>query len=177
MRRRWQPASAFSRAGRSGGRPALQLPRPSSPAEVQQAAQRSVRAPQELEIPVAVLFPPIRGGLEGVRPSSSHISRLATAARHIPPLPTALRRSRNFPPRYRPPAGEEVRRATGPPAPMSINVYRKHGRGIQCSGNFSARRRQMFRNASRKIAPLILEVPALRSGKMIGNSAIRQPCR
>lgn len=45
------------------------------------------------------------------------------------------------------------------------------------SGKFSARRRQMFRNASRKIAPLILEVPALRSGKMMGNSTIRQPCR
>ena len=45
------------------------------------------------------------------------------------------------------------------------------------SGNFSARRRQMFRNASRKIAPLILEVPALRSGKRMGNSTIRQPCR
>ena len=34
MRRSWQPASAFSRAGRSGGRPALQLPRTSNPAEV-----------------------------------------------------------------------------------------------------------------------------------------------
>ena len=34
MRRSWQPASAFSRAGRSGGRPALQLPRTSTPAEV-----------------------------------------------------------------------------------------------------------------------------------------------
>ncbi len=45
------------------------------------------------------------------------------------------------------------------------------------SGKFSARRRQMFRNASRKIAPLILEVPALRSGKRMGNSTIRQPCR
>ena len=30
MRRSWQPASAFSRAGRSGGRPALQLPRPAN---------------------------------------------------------------------------------------------------------------------------------------------------
>ena len=31
MRRSWQPASAFSRAGRSGGRPALQLPRALNP--------------------------------------------------------------------------------------------------------------------------------------------------
>ena len=42
-----------------------------------------------------------RGGLEGVRLSSSHIFGLAAAACLSPPLPTAYHRSRNFPPRYR----------------------------------------------------------------------------
>ena len=42
-----------------------------------------------------------RGGLEGVRPSSSHTSYLVAAACISPPLPTAHHRSRKLPPRYR----------------------------------------------------------------------------
>ena len=55
MRRSWQPASAFSRAGRSGGSQALQLPRASysrgssiyrlSPDRAQQKSENSAPAP------------------------------------------------------------------------------------------------------------------------------------
>ena len=41
-----------------------------------------------------------QGGLEGARPSSSHIFGLAAAACLSPSLPPASRRSRNFSPRY-----------------------------------------------------------------------------
>ena len=68
-----------------------------------------------------------RRGLEGVRPSSSHISRPAAAARLSSPLPTAHRRSRKFPPRYR---FLPSRRSGGRPAlqlPRVLLIARKFG--------------------------------------------------
>ena len=61
-----------------------------------------------------------RGGLEGDRPSSTLDQQFRTEVQHIASLPTAHRRSRKFPPRYRLHPTEEVWRATGPPAPSSI---------------------------------------------------------
>ena len=87
MRRSWQPASAFSRAGRSGGSQALQLPRASlsrgsfaSRLHLDRALQKSeISAPEPLSL--------IRRGLEGVRPSSSRDYHFLAAARHISPAP------------------------------------------------------------------------------------------
>ena len=79
MRIRINRLLAFSRAGRSGGRPALQLLRASNS----------------------------RG--------SSHSAF----------LPSAHRRSRKFPLRYRLTPSKEVWRASGPPAPPSIKTSRK----------------------------------------------------
>ena len=72
MRRSWQPASAFSRAKRSGGRQALQLPRASYSRGSSNIHLHPDRVPQKSEIPASVPPSPIRRGLEGVRPSSSH---------------------------------------------------------------------------------------------------------
>ena len=71
MRRSWQHGFAFSRARRSGGRQALQLPRASNPRGSLNIHLRPDRVPQKSEFPALVLPSPIRRGLEGVRPSSS----------------------------------------------------------------------------------------------------------
>ena len=66
-----------------------------------------------------------RGGLEGARPSSSLDHQTLAEVSHSASLPTASRRSRKFPRRYRLSPSEEVWRATGPPVPASIISPRK----------------------------------------------------
>ena len=66
-----------------------------------------------------------RGGLEGDRPSSSLEHQIRAEVQHIASAPTAHRRSRKFPPRYRLHPTEEVWRAIGPPAPASIKPSQK----------------------------------------------------
>ena len=85
---------------RSGGRPALQLPRASNPCGSSNIHLRPARAPQESEIPVSVLSSPIRRGLEGARPSSSPGHQPLAEARISASALTAHRRSRKFSPRY-----------------------------------------------------------------------------
>ena len=178
MRRSWQHGPVFSRAGRSGGRPALQLPRASNPRGSSISRPRSRPRTAEAGISHPGTAPPLAkrsGGRQALQlPRASN--SLGSSTIHL--SPDRAPQKPEFPtPVLFSSICEEVWRATGPPAPASIVFDRKSGGKVQFSGNFSARRRQMFRNASRKIAPLILEVPALRSGKRMGNSTIRQPCR
>ena len=53
-----QPGSDFSRAKRSGGRPALQLPRALNPCGSLNIRLRPARVPQKPEFSAPVLFPP-----------------------------------------------------------------------------------------------------------------------
>ena len=55
----YQPTLFFSRAGRSGGRPALQLPRPTFTRGSLHISPAPDRAPQKPEIPASVPAPPI----------------------------------------------------------------------------------------------------------------------
>ena len=55
----YQPTADFSRAGRSGGRPALQLPRASTPCGSSNIHLRPARVPQKPELLAPVVFSPI----------------------------------------------------------------------------------------------------------------------
>ena len=86
--------TALAHPGRSGGRPALQLPRASFPHGSSAFRLHTDRAPQKLEFPATVLPSSIRGGLEGDRPSSTHGIIPARKFRLSSPIPPAHRRSR-----------------------------------------------------------------------------------
>ena len=96
MRRSWQHGFAFSRARRSGGRQALQLPRASNPRGSLNIHLRPDRVPQKSEFPALVLPSPIRRGLEGVRPSSSPGHQTLAEARISASAPTASRSNRKL---------------------------------------------------------------------------------
>ena len=121
----YQPGSDFSRAKRSGGRPALRLPRATFSHRRSPCSLHTDYALQKSEIPATVLTSPIRRGLEGDRPSGSLEQHFLTEDHPAASIPTTHYRSRNFPPRYRPRPSEEVRRETGHPAPTSIKTARK----------------------------------------------------
>ena len=76
----YQPTADFSRAGRSGGRPALQLPRASTPCGSSNIHLRPARVPQKLELLAPVLSSPIE---EVWRESG-------------PPAPPSIKTSRKF---------------------------------------------------------------------------------
>ena len=97
----YQPTLFFSRAGRSGGRPALLLPRASNPRRSSAYRLRPDCAPQKRGSPSPVPSSPIRRGLEGDRPSCSHDQHSRAAACISPPLPAAHHRSRDTSTRYR----------------------------------------------------------------------------
>ena len=118
----YQPGSDFSRAKRSGGRPALRLPRATFSHRRSPCSLHTDYALQKSEIPATVLTSPIRRGLEGDRPSGSLEQHFLTEDHPAASIPTTHYRSRNFPPRYRPRPSEEVQRETGPPAPSS-NIF------------------------------------------------------
>ncbi len=118
----YQPGSDFSQAKRSGGRPALRLPRATFSHRRSPCSLHTDYALQKSEIPATVLTSPIRRGLEGDRPSGSLEQHFLTEDHPAASIPTTHYRSRNFPPRYRPRPSEEVQRETGPPAPSS-NIF------------------------------------------------------
>ena len=121
----FRSGTAFLHPGRSGGRPALQLPRASLSRGSSAYRLSPDRAPQKSEIPVSVPPFSIRRGLEGARPSSSREHYFPAEVQHIASLPLAHRRSRKFSLRYRLRPSEEVWRASSPPAPASIISPRK----------------------------------------------------
>ena len=87
MRRSWQHGFAFSRARRSGGRQALQLPRASNPRGSLNIHLRPDRVPQKSEFPALVLPSPIRRGLEGARPSSTREHQILAEVQSPASLP------------------------------------------------------------------------------------------
>ena len=97
----YQPGSDFSRAGRSGGRPALRLPRATFSHRRSACRPHTDHTQQKSEISASVSFTPIRRGLEGARPSGSHEHHFLTEGQPAAPIPTIHSRSRKFPLRYR----------------------------------------------------------------------------
>ena len=91
-----QPGSDFSRAKRSGGRPALQLPRASNPRGSLNIHLRPDRVPQKSEFPALVLPSPIRRGLEGARPSSTREHQILAEVQISIFAPTASRSNRKL---------------------------------------------------------------------------------
>ena len=96
MRRSRQHGSVFSRAGRSGGSQALQLPRATDLPRQPAYLPAPDRVPQKSEIPVSVQTFPI--GEEVWRASGPPAPTPPVSPRQpglFPPLPTAYHRSRN----------------------------------------------------------------------------------
>ncbi len=85
----YQPGSDFSRAKRSGGRPALRLPRATFSHRRSPCRLHTDYALQKSEIPATVLTSPIRRGPEGDRPSGSHEHQNRAEVPHSASLSTA----------------------------------------------------------------------------------------
>ena len=85
----YQPGSDFSRAKRSGGRPALRLPRATFSHRRSPCSLHTDYALQKSEFPATVPSSPIRRGLEGDRPSGSHEHQNRAEVPHSAFLSTA----------------------------------------------------------------------------------------
>ena len=97
----YQPGSDFSRAKRSGGRPALRLPRATFSHRRSPCRLHTDYAPQKLEFPASALSSPIEEVWRAAGPPAPTTGKLTAAACISPPLPTTYHRSRKFPIRYR----------------------------------------------------------------------------
>ena len=97
----YQPGSDFSRAKRSGGRPALRLPRATFSHRRSPCSLHTDYALQKLEFPASALSSPIEEVWRAAGPPAPTTGKLTAAACISPPLPTTYHRSRKFPIRYR----------------------------------------------------------------------------
>ena len=96
----YQPGSDFSRAKRSGGRPALRLPRATFSHRRSACRLHTDYALQKSEFPASALSSPIEEVWRAPGPPAPTTGKLTAAACISPPLPTTYHRSRNFPPRH-----------------------------------------------------------------------------
>ena len=118
-------STALAHPKRPGVPLSPQLPRASNPRGSSAYRLHPDRAPQKPEIPTPVPPSPTRRGLVFPHPPSSLEHHTRAEVQHMASGPTAHRRSRKIPPRYRLRPSEEAWCSPIPPAPSSIKPARK----------------------------------------------------